>query len=239
MAAGPPADIVKASIVSQSEDDTMQIKDGAQVFTADGSVVGRIDRVVLDPRTEEVTHLVVRHGFLFKEDKVVPIESVDIANNDRVTLNPGIIDLDSLPPFEETQFVQRDMRDTPGMVQPLYGYAPYGNTATPAYSGWIPTIPYSDETVVERVEQNIPENTAGMNSGARVISQDDRHVGEVESLFVDPNSKLATHFVISQGILFKNRKIVPSNWVKTLTDSEVVLGVDANTLERLPDYKGN
>jgi sporulation protein YlmC with PRC-barrel domain len=34
----------------------MQFKENTSVFTAHGEQVGDIDRVVLDPRTKEVTH---------------------------------------------------------------------------------------------------------------------------------------------------------------------------------------
>lgn len=55
----------------------MQFKQGTHVYTIDGKDVGAIDRVVLDPKTDEVTHVVVRRGWLFSEDKVVPISSAD------------------------------------------------------------------------------------------------------------------------------------------------------------------
>ncbi len=42
----------------------MQFKRGAEGFTADGRKVGGIDRVVIDPRTREVSHVVIRKGFL-------------------------------------------------------------------------------------------------------------------------------------------------------------------------------
>lgn len=57
----------------------MQFKEGTDVFTIDGDKVGSIDRVVIDPRNNEVTHLVVRKGFFFPTDKVVPMDLVRTA----------------------------------------------------------------------------------------------------------------------------------------------------------------
>ena len=57
----------------------MEIKRNAKVTTADGKDVGRVDRVVIDPQSKEVSHLVIRQGFLFTEDKVVPIDLVSAA----------------------------------------------------------------------------------------------------------------------------------------------------------------
>ena len=46
----------------------MQFKENARVITAGGQKVGRIDRVVLDPKSKELTHLVVKKGFLFTRE---------------------------------------------------------------------------------------------------------------------------------------------------------------------------
>jgi sporulation protein YlmC with PRC-barrel domain len=46
----------------------MQFKENAEVFTSTGEKDGRIDRVVIDPNSNELTHLVVKKGFLFTKD---------------------------------------------------------------------------------------------------------------------------------------------------------------------------
>jgi sporulation protein YlmC with PRC-barrel domain len=66
----------------------MQFKKGAEVFSSDGEKIGTLNRVVIDPRTREVSNLVVEKGFLFKTDKVVPITLVDLDMEDRIVLKP-------------------------------------------------------------------------------------------------------------------------------------------------------
>jgi uncharacterized protein YrrD len=83
----------------------MQFKENASVVTAGGQKVGRIDRVVLDPKSKELTHLVVKKGFLFTEDKVVSLDDVDTATEDQVVLKQGRDDPDEFPDFEETHYV--------------------------------------------------------------------------------------------------------------------------------------
>jgi uncharacterized protein YrrD len=46
-----------------------------------------------------------------------------------------------------------------------------------------------------------------------------------------------THFLISQGILFKDRKLVPVHWVKSVGEDSVSLAVSSQVLERLPSYQ--
>jgi uncharacterized protein YrrD len=69
------------------------------------------------------------------------------------------------------------------------------------------------------------------------MSSDDEHVGDVERIFVDPDSNQATHFVISQGLLFKDRKLVPAHWVTSVEEDKVHLSVNSHLLERLPSYQ--
>src|SRR5215208_6914021 len=84
----------------------MELREGTSVFTPGGEEVGRVNRFVIDPATNEVTHIVIQKGWLLPEDKVVPFEMVNSATDERVVLNEEIGDFDKLPPFEETHFVR-------------------------------------------------------------------------------------------------------------------------------------
>src|SRR6266540_7242734 len=84
----------------------MELKEGTIVFTQSGEEVGKINRFVLDPTTNEVTHIVVQKGWLLPEDKVVPIATITSATEERVVLDQKIADLNQLPPFEERHFVE-------------------------------------------------------------------------------------------------------------------------------------
>jgi uncharacterized protein YrrD len=99
-----------------AEVDTMQFRDNAEVQTNDGQKVGRIDRVVIDPNSKEVTHLVVQKGFLFTKDKVVPIDEVVTGSEERVVLDSKRESPDDYPDFEETHYIPaRDKRpEAPG-----------------------------------------------------------------------------------------------------------------------------
>jgi uncharacterized protein YrrD len=216
----------------------MELKEGTNVFTPGGEVVGKINRFVLDPATNEVTHLVVQKGWLLPEDKVVPIGMISTATEERVVLNQKIEDFDQLPSFEETHFVELTEADS-GLTGPstyryapaYYWYPPSGYIGYPAfgpgYYGWPPV-----ETT-----RNIPADTIPLKEGADVISSDGEHVGDVERLFVDSESNKATHFVISEGLLFKERKLIPAHWIRSVEENKLNLAVPSRLLERLPAYQ--
>jgi len=206
--------------------------------TSDGKEVGKINRFILDPETQEVTHVVVEKGWLLSEDKVVPFDKVRSVTEDKVVLNEDINDFNQLPPFEETHFIRADHNDVgPG------GNLVYQNT--PAYY-WYPTQRYPGYPAYglapytwppTETKQNIPANTIALKEGTNVMSSDGQHVGDVERLFVEPNSNRSTHFLISQGVFFKDHKLVSANWIRSVTEDKVQLNVPAKILERLPSYK--
>jgi uncharacterized protein YrrD len=215
----------------------MELKEGTSVYTRDGQEVGKISRFVLDPGTNHVTHVVVQKGWLLQEDKVVPIEMIDSANEERVLLNEQVQDYDELPPFEETHYVNAvDEEDygkrTAGAIVPAsYWYPPMGYLAHPVYGPNVYTWPPVE------VKQNIPDNTIPLKEGANVVSVDGKHVGDLERLFVASDTNNVTHFVISQGLFLKERKLVPAGWVSKVEEDKVHLSVSANVLDRLPAYE--
>ena len=46
------------------------------VFALDGRT-GHLDKVVIDPHTRRITHLIIHRGFLLTADRVVPVELVE------------------------------------------------------------------------------------------------------------------------------------------------------------------
>ena len=72
--------------------------------------------------------------------------------------------------------------------------------------------------------------------GANIIRSDGRPVGDGERLFIEPDSNKATHFVISQGQLLKNWKVIPANFVESVAESKIHVIVSSQFLESLPVY---
>lgn len=214
----------------------IELKEGMSVVTPSGEEVGRINRFIIDPASNEVTHVVIQKGWLLPEDKVVPFEMI-ASDADRVILQENI-DFDQLPSFEETHFVRVPDEDLGPAGDPIYQY-------TPGYY-WYPVHPnlgyspfglgYSPLPATETT-RNIPENTIPLKEGTDVISSDGEHVGDVERLFVESDSNRTTHFLISQGLLFKDRKLVPMDWVTSVEEDKVHLAVPSRLLERLPAYQ--
>lgn len=210
----------------------MQLQQGGKVFTSDGQNVGHIDRVVIDPRTKQVTHVVIRKGFLFTEDKVVPIDWLAAITEDRITLRDDAGDLQALPNFEEKHLV------TVGREE--LGHAPSSVGYVPSLYGY-PLIDLPDQprqSYITQTERNIPEGMVALKEGAKVMSADDKHVGNVECILTDPQADRATYLLISKGLLLRERKLVPTGWVNIVGEDEVYLAVGSRFLDQLREYHG-
>ena len=205
----------------------MQFRNNTAVFTSDDREVGKIDRVVLDPRTKEVTHVVIRKGLLSTEDKVVPIDQIAEAGEKQVVLRQDI-NFETLPDFEENHYITLDGEEMPGQYSPGHAQSMYWY---PFQSGQEFPI-FTPEPFIVETERNIPDRTVVVKEGAKVTSADGEHVGNIERVFVDPDTDRVTTFLVSKGLLLKERMLIPSAWVSRFGEREVKLAVGSKLLEK-------
>lgn len=99
----------------------MRINLGTKVVTADGKDVGKIDQLVVDPRTDRMQEFVVRKGFFVQHDIIIPIGEVEdrVGNDDDDTihLRMSAADVEKLPEFVESAY----MAPPTGMYPGLFG----------------------------------------------------------------------------------------------------------------------
>ncbi|MBX3011480.1 MAG: PRC-barrel domain-containing protein [Caldilineaceae bacterium] len=243
----------------------MQFKKDAPVYTSAGEQVGTIERVVLDPQTNEVSHLVIRQGWLFTEDKVIPIELIDTAVEAGIQLRSDVQNLDQLPLFEEVHYIPYEAdthaenttaaaTNPEGVVQATE--TPDDPTTTTTYStvtdafslyGYPPIglawpaydlgyYGYPDELYKVKVKRHIPTGTVALKEGAAVVDSRGDRVGTVKRIVTTDEGQV-THLLISEGWIFKEQRLVPIAWVNTVTDEEVTLHVNTDILKRLPEHQ--
>lgn len=219
----------------------MEFKHGVDVFTAVGDKVGSIEQVVVDPRTKEVTHVIVQQGFLFTEDKVLPINLIAEATDERVTLKTGVEDLEAMPKFEETHYV----RAVPASDEPAFPPGPKMRAAWPFY--YLPPnepgkqlIPHWTEApspgYTRQTTRSVPEDAVVLEKNAAIVSADDDHVGDVAEVFTNAETDRITHLLISRGLLFKEERLVPVSWIDKVEEGTIHLAVESSVLNRLQPY---
>jgi sporulation protein YlmC with PRC-barrel domain len=218
---------------SMAMDTKIQFQKNATVLAADGQQVGTLSRVVVNPDTRALTAIVVRKSALFNPDeKVVPIELVAETTEDQILMHDEAGDLESFPPFEEKLLVDaNEYADElpPSGKQPssIFGSNDLGMTVT---------RPAPGTQLVTQIKQNIPEGTVAMKEGAKVLTIEGKHVGNVEQVLADPLVDQITHLLISRGMFMKETKLIPINWVMMMGGEKVHLRVKKASVEELNEY---
>ena len=214
----------------------MQFKKNCDVVTHDKNIVGRIDRVVIDPATDEVSHLVVKKGILFTEDKVVPITDIE-TTNEKTTILKKTAEPDDYPEFDETHYIPNagvedfDRRQTDEARQLLWYHAA-------VKAPYLKSSPYPSDhkpLYYKKTHRNIPDDAVALEEGADVRDSDGKHLGTIEDIYAEPETFTITHLLVSTGMIKKNRKLVPVNWIKGIVEDAVQLHINRRVFENLPD----
>jgi sporulation protein YlmC with PRC-barrel domain len=203
----------------------MEFKEGVPVYTPDGRHVGRVDYLVVDPGSRQVTHIVIRQGRLLVEDKVAAVAELSTVTEDRIVLggDPG-----KLPPFEEAHYVPFAE----------YGESGWGTGPVPLLWGGWRAGGGTFLDMIEHTTRNIPDGEVAVAEGARVEDVHGEHIGHVLELVTDPTSGHITHLVVEAGHLWgKHSKAIPINWVSGFAEDHVTLAVGLRTLDRVPAHQ--
>jgi sporulation protein YlmC with PRC-barrel domain len=77
----------------------LAIHRGIHVEAMDG-YVGNVDEFVINPKTDRITHLVMREGHLWgKKDVIIPLSAMDRTHEDTVFLKLDKHQIEALPTF--------------------------------------------------------------------------------------------------------------------------------------------
>jgi sporulation protein YlmC with PRC-barrel domain len=208
----------------------LEITEHAKVFTAHGEYVGKVDRIVIDPITRMVSHIVVHKGVFLPEDKVIPIDAITTATEERVHLARGSHTEDFLP-FIERHYVKRDDEDDEDADEhgepvraPFVWYGPYGISST------------MYETEMRMVtERNIPERAIALEPGACVCSLGRVEIGTLDEV-IATETGLVTHIVVTMNDPSLDRKAIPMHWVHDIAENEVHLGASQWMIDAIEAY---
>ena len=226
----------------------MRFKNRAEVLDIEGKRVGDVVGVAIDPKTHEITHVMVEKGFLFTKDRVIPIAMVKSASEEGVRLNVGADDLKSVPEYRLDHYVPVSDREgeedypSPALAPdfpPRAFWSPPPNMnwwSTANLFGYAPVLGQVAPPFVAHTHETAPEGTVVLDVDATVISKDGKKVGKVAQVLVDPSGERATHIVVSTSDANEAQKLIPTAWIQELLSENVVLSMDATFLEQLPDY---
>jgi sporulation protein YlmC with PRC-barrel domain len=193
----------------------MDIPIGVEVFCTDG-LCGRTTRVVLRPKTEEITHLVIKENGSPHREILIPVTAVTATTPDSINLRYTRHEIADLQPFIETDYVQVDI---PSPADGIYYMMPY------AYPE-VETLPVKHKA--------IPADELAVRRGAWVDATDG-FVGRVDEFLMDPESDHITHLVLREGHLWGQKEVtIPISEIERIEENAVYLKIDKRKIEALP-----
>ena len=203
----------------------MHLQEGMTVKTVDGSKVGTVDRIVVDPVTYKITHIIVKKGFVFLEDRVIPLTAIKNMNDEVVELDWSIKRLETAPIFSEYDF-----------IVPHYQEQIYKDWSMQPFI-YYPSIKSTPSSNVNKGDLQDQDIDIVIHEGTQVISCDNDYAGHVIKVFADAQGKL-THILISRGMLFKTERLVPISWVSQLNAEAIKLHVYSEVVAGLARIRG-
>jgi osmotically-inducible protein OsmY len=195
---------------------------GAQVHCKDGHF-GKLVKIVVDPQTQQVTDLIVERGLLLKEDRVLPVSTVDHIAEGAIHLNIDCAEVTDFSPYREITVKE------PAPDAHLYtrssGVGPeFGAIAEP-------TIPM----VRRRVHQGISAGKTVIGKRTEVANLQ-KPIGHVDHVVVDTSTGKIADIVIRRGLLAEYR-VIPTERIEEVGEKDVLVSVAAEDLDRLARYK--
>jgi uncharacterized membrane protein len=176
---------------------------------------GKSSSVIVNRKTLQVTHFVVKEKERPQTERLVPIEYVQESAADRIRLSCTINELQEMQEFVTINYRQVEII--------RYSASNYG--AVPYYTPEIETYEYQEEQV--------PMGGVSIRSGLEVQASDGK-VGRAVNLLEDPESGQITHFVLREKHLWGEKDIVvPISFVEYVDNEAIHLKIDMQAIKAM------
>lgn len=212
--------------------DTAAYEIGAHVSCSDGAC-GKLSRVVLDPVSRVLTHLVVQPRGAIERGRLVPIDLVAGATPAEIHLRCSLADFDALEDAEETHFLtELDPELGYGADQmlawPYYGLGMTGMGGLGMAGTGMAGMPLSVTT------DRIPVGELDVRRGEPVHASDG-HVGSLQGLVIDPRDHHVTHLLLQEGHLWGKKQVaIPIGAVRHVDVDDIRVDLTRDQIRDLP-----
>ena len=205
---------------------TMPFRIGADASCTDGAC-GQVSRIIVNPVTREVTHLVVdpkhRHG----PGRLVPADLVD-ATTGQIQLRCTLAEFQTLRPAEETESVP-DLDPTGHAHQEARKQYRLGLGVV-----WPVRDPGEPKAPQEVTVDSVPFGEVEVHRELTVCATDGE-IGQVQGLVVERGGHRVTHVLLQEGHMWGRREVaIPIGAVTKIGTLLIHLSLTRRQVKDLP-----
>lgn len=196
----------------------MDIPLNVEVHCTDGQC-GRSTYIILNPVTEQVSHLVVNPKQASAVERLVSVKLVANTAAEVILLSCTKEEFMNLESFNQPDFIYTDL--------------PQHATDPNLTLLWPYVVPI--KRIVDEKIRRIPPGELAVRRGARVRATDGR-VGRVDEFIVGPVSGNITHLVLREEHFWKEEReiTIPVSQIERIEEKIVYLKVDKKTVASMP-----
>jgi len=204
----------------------MDIPLQAKVECTDG-VCGNSAYILINPVSDQVTHLVVKEDTSPNTEYIVTVDLVKETSDNTIILSCSKAEMEKMDPFIQTEFVEEKVLDYAGYRGGISGVGSYF---------YMPYVTSEIRIPVTEENQQVPAGELAVHRGTRVEATDG-YVGRVDEFVVNPENNHITHLVMRQGHLWGQKDvIIPMAAVDDNGDDTLFLNIGKHQIESLPTF---
>jgi sporulation protein YlmC with PRC-barrel domain len=184
---------------------------------------GKLTRLIVDPETQAVTHLVIEPEHRGGRGRIVPIGLVDDTARE-IRIRRTKAEFGELDPAEETDLL-------PGDGGRSLADGPRGGSAR--FPGLVLASLRPNDRVSVATHDSIPRGEVDVRRGEPVYATDGE-IGKIKGLVIEPGSRHVTHVLLEEGHLWGRKEVaIPVSSVTRVGDI-IRLTIDKHQVQDLP-----
>jgi hypothetical protein len=219
----------------------MKIELDITVTCRDGAF-GRLEDVVIDPKTRRLTHLVVQPQDHSDRARLVAIEDARHDEQpDTLGLERTIADLEQSDPIQESAYLRMGELLAGGPdwsvgIQEMYSLPEYGSLG-PEIMGAGTTMEFDQHVAVSY--HRIPLDGVEVRRASPVTSSDGHHLGHLIGFGIDDQA-LITEVILEHGHMWTKRMVaIPGTAIERFETDELTLSMSNDHVGGLKSLPGH
>lgn len=221
---------------------------GAPVRSSDGGHLGSLTRIVVEPSSQQATHLIVDPGLVESgnllrpggwetpRERVVPVNLVEATTRDEVRLSVDEAGFQQLQLFERKQYTDMDGTAATGAQDQWQSRFQLGELLNFVASGWgLGAAPY---VAPADISLNETATSVTIEEGSKVWRvEPHEEVGTVERVLADATTQHVRALVVRRSGLRGHRVVLPVERVRNFDGSVVHIALTPAEVDALALYK--